>query len=78
MNTKYGKIIQPDGVNYLIHHLHYNKAYAQEYVDMLIKKMEDYIAKKRMDNRIAPLMTLEQMEIQLENMKKFQVVEVDI
>jgi hypothetical protein len=75
MDRKIGRIIQPDGVNYLIHSAHYSGQYAQEYVDMLIEKMEKYIDLKRAGGRVAPLMTLEQMEIQLGNMKKFEIVE---
>ena len=75
-----GKIIQPTGIKYLIQDLHYNKGYAQEYIDMLIdmliEKMEEYIELKRSGRRAAPLMTLEQMEVQLANIKKFQIVEV--
>lgn len=69
------RIIQPKGIKYLIQDLHYSKHQAQEYVDMLIEKMEGYIQVKRNGGRAAPLMTLEQMETQLENMKKFQIVE---
>lgn len=68
------KIIQPEGVKYLIQEYHYSKAYAQEYVDMLISKMERYIERKR-NGSLITLMSLEQMEIQLVNMKQFQVVE---
>jgi hypothetical protein len=74
---KYGKIIQPDGINYMIQELHYSTQYAQAYVDMLISKMESYIELKQQGKRVAPLMTLEQMKSQLEIMKKFKVVEVD-
>lgn len=75
MNRKLGRIIQPAGVNYLIQNLHYSRQHAQEYVNMLISKMERNIDLKRNGCRVAPLMTLEQMETQLENMKKFEVVE---
>lgn len=75
MEKRYGRIIQPEGVKYLIRDLHYNTHYAQEYVDMLIHKMESYIELKRQGKFRYSLMTLEQMETQLENMKKFQVVE---
>lgn len=68
------KIIQPANINYLIQTHHYNKQYAQEYVDMLIEKMERYIERKRNGSLIV-LMTLEQMETQLNNMKQFQIVE---
>ena len=71
----YGRITQPQGIHYLIQELHHSPEYAQGYVDMLIHKMEDYIVLKRQGKRVAPLMTLEQMEIQLENMKKFKVIE---
>jgi hypothetical protein len=71
-----GKIVQPPGIKYLIRDLHHNKRYAQEYVDMLIEKMERYIELKRQGARVAPLMTLEQMEAQLIVMKQFEVVEV--
>jgi hypothetical protein len=75
MDSKIARIIQPANVNYLIRNAHHNKYYAQEYVDMLIEKMERYIELKRAGGRVAPLMTLEQMEIQLENMKKFEIIE---
>jgi len=75
MSKAYGKILQPEGVNYLIQDLHYSTHYAQEYVDMLISKMEGYIQRKKRGANVAPLMTLAQMEAQLENMKKFKVVE---
>lgn len=74
--TKLGKIIQPNS-NYLIKSLHYSKFYAQEYKDMLISKMENYIELKKKGKSVAPLMTLEQMEMQLENMKQFIIIEVD-
>jgi hypothetical protein len=72
---KYARIVQPEGVKYMIQELHYTTEYAQSYIDMLISKMEDYIELKKRGKFIAPLMTLEQMEIQLENMKLFKVVE---
>ena len=70
------KIKQPEGINYMIQTHHYSKHYAQDYIDMLICKMERYIDLKRKGMRVAPLMTLEQMETQLENMRKFEIVEL--
>lgn len=70
------RIIQPEGIRYMIQEYHYTKEYAHEYIDMLINKMEKYIEMKRRGELIAPLMTLEQMELQLFNMKKFTVEEL--
>lgn len=69
-------IKQPDGVNYLIQSYHYSAGYAQEYKDMMIEKMETYIYRKKRGDHCAPLMTIGQMEEQLENMKKWEVVEI--
>lgn len=70
------RIIQPDNVRYMIQETHWSKGYAEVYINMLISKMENYIELKKQGKRIAPLMTLEQMEIQLGNMKKFTIEEV--
>ena len=70
------RIIQPDGIRYMISEYHYTKEGAEWYVNMLISKMEKYIGMKRRGERIAPLMTLGQMEIQLFNMRKFTVEEL--
>lgn len=72
------KIIQPDGIRYMIQEYHYNKYLAQEYIDMLIEKMENYIAKKKRGSFVAPLMTLEQMEVQLEVMRKFKIEDLSL
>ena len=40
------KIEQPEGIKYMIQDSFYTKAQAQEYIDMLIEKSEDYIEKK--------------------------------
>jgi hypothetical protein len=69
------RIIQPQGVNYMIEKTHHTKELAEQYVEMLISKMEKYITLKRQGKRIAPLMTLEQMETQLANMKQFTIEE---
>jgi len=70
------KIKQPEGIKNLIQEYHYSKDYAQSYIDMLVHKMENYIDQKRQGKRVAPLMTLEQMETQLEIMRKFEIVEL--
>jgi hypothetical protein len=67
------KIIQPVGINYMIQKWHYTREYAQEYIDMLISKSEDYISKKRRGLHVAPLMTVEQLETQLVNIKNFKI-----
>lgn len=67
------KIIQPEGIKYMIQEYHYNEDQARSYIDMLIEKSEIYIDKKKRGIRTAPLMTLEQLEIQLENIKKFVI-----
>lgn len=69
-------IKQPDGVNYLIQSYHYSLYYAQEYKDMMIEKMKNYIILKRQGRHVAPLMTLERMEKQLEVMEKWEVMEI--
>jgi hypothetical protein len=68
------KIEQPDGIRYMIQKYHYTHEHAQTYIDMLISKMENYIVRKRKGEFVAPLMTLNQMEIQLDNMRKFKIV----
>ena len=68
------RIIQPN-TNYMIQKVHWSKENAEIYLNMLITKMEKYIQIKKKGKRIAPLMTLEQMETQLKEMKKFQIVE---
>lgn len=75
MSKIYGRIIQPEGTHYMIQELHYSPEYAQDYVNSLIQQMEKYILLKQQGDKVAPLMTLEQMKIQLENMKQFKVVE---
>lgn len=69
------RIIQPEGIRYMIQEYHYSKESADKYINMLVNKMEKYIEIKRRGGRIATLMTLEQMEIQLFNMRKFTVEE---
>jgi len=70
------KILQPPGVRYLIQEGHYSQRDAQEYIDLLISQSERYISLKLMGKRVAPLMTIEQLEAQLENIKKFVIIEV--
>jgi hypothetical protein len=67
------KIIQPEGIKYMIQEYHYSEEYAQAYIDMLIEKSEMYIEKKKRGIRTAPLMTVEQLEIQLRNIRKFKI-----
>lgn len=71
------KIIQPEGINYMIQEYHYSEEQAQEYIDMLIEKSEAYIAKKKRGVFTAPLMTIEELEIQIENIKRFIIVKED-
>lgn len=71
------KIKQPDGIKYLIQTYFYHASDAQEYIDMLIAKSEEYINLKRSGKRVAPLMTLAQLEAQLVNIRKFQIVEIE-
>lgn len=71
------KIIQPEGIKYMIQEWHYSEEQAQEYINMLIEKSEAYIAKKKRGIRAAPLMTIEQLEIQLENIKSFIIAKED-
>lgn len=68
------RITQPN-TNYMIQKTHWSKELAESYLNMLISKMEKFIGMKKRGLRIAPLMTLEQMENQLKEMKTFQVVE---
>ena len=68
------RIIQPN-TNYMIQKTHWSKENAETYLNMLISKMEKYIGMKKRGKRIAPLMTLEQMELQLKEMKTFTVVD---
>lgn len=69
------KIIQPAGINYMIQKWHYTREYAQEYIDMLIEKSEDYIERKKRGQRCAPLMTVDQLETQLTNIRKFEIID---
>lgn len=69
------RIRQPNGIRYMIQEYHYSKNGAQDYIDMLIEKSEIYIARKRRGEFVAPLMTLEQLETQLLNIKQFEVVD---
>lgn len=71
------KIIQPEGIKYMIQEWHYSEEQAQEYIDMLIEKSEIYIDKKKRGIRAAPLMTIEQLEIQLENIRRFVIAKED-
>lgn len=68
------KIKQPDGVNYMIQTHFYSKRDAQEYINMLISKSNTYISQKRNGKFVAPLMTIEQLEIQLENIRLFEII----
>lgn len=76
LHTPRVKIKQPDGIKYLIQTYFYRESDAQEYIDMLISKSEEYINLKRSGKRVAPLMTLAQLEAQLVNIKKFEIVGV--
>lgn len=67
------KIIQPQGIKYMIQEYHYSLDQAQAYIDMLIEKSEAYIDKKKRGIRAAPLMTIEQLETQLENIRRFVI-----
>lgn len=71
------KIIQPEGIKYMIQEYHYSKQYAQDYIDMLIDKSDYYIAAKNAGKLVAPLMTVEQLKNQLDNIKKFKIIEID-
>lgn len=68
------KIKQPEGIKYMIQEYHYSKELAQEYIDMLIEKSEVYISKKRRGEKVAQMLTLEQLETQLDNIRKFEIV----
>lgn len=68
------RIIQPN-TNYMIQKVHWSKDNAEEYLNMLVFKMERYITMKQKGERVAPLMTLNQMKNQLKEMKKFKVIE---
>jgi DNA-binding LacI/PurR family transcriptional regulator len=70
------RIVQPNGIRYMISEYHYSRENAAEYLAMLISKMEDAIIIKKRGERIAPLMTLEQMEDQLKFMKQFIIVDI--
>ncbi len=69
-------IKQPKGFNYMIQEYHYSTFYAQEYKDMMINKMEKYILRKERGEHVAPLMTLERMEAQLEVMRQWEIVDI--
>ena len=77
MNNPRYKIIQPEGISYMIQSSFYQKEHAQAYIDMLISKMEKYILQKKAGKRVAPLMTLEKMETQLQVMKKFSILPIN-
>ena len=75
MSRVYGKIVQPDGTKYMIQETHYSLDLARDYLNMLIEKMQKYIKLKKQGKEVAPLMTLDQMESQLEIMKRFKIIE---
>ena len=70
------KIKQPDGIKYMIQEYHYSKDLAQEYIDMLISKSLVYIERKKKGEPVATLMTVEKLEVQLNNIKKFEILEL--
>lgn len=70
------KIKQPAGVNYLIQTHHYTRQYAEEYIDMLISQSKSYIEQKKRGKKVAPQITIEQLQTQLENIEKFEIEEV--
>ena len=76
MNEPKAKIIQPEGINYMIQSAFYTEDQAQKYINMLISKMEKYILLKKEGKRIAPLMTLNEMESQLKVMKQFYIINI--
>jgi hypothetical protein len=65
------KIKQPEGIHYMIQEYHYSESDAQDYINMLIEKSEVYISKKGRGEKVAQMLTLEQLETQLENIRKF-------
>lgn len=71
------QIQQPDGIKYMIQTHHYTEYQAQEYIDMLIEKTETYILKKNNGQRVAPLMTISQLEELLSNIKQFKIITVN-
>ena len=73
MNKPLVKIVQPEGIKYMIQEYHYSEDLAQGYIDMLIEQSEECITKKKRGMRVAPLMSLEQLETQLENIRKFVI-----
>lgn len=70
------RIVQ-DGTTYMIQTHFYSKQDAQGYIDSLIEQSEKYIAQKLAGKRVAPLMTVEKLQLQLENIKKFKIVEYE-
>jgi hypothetical protein len=68
------KIKQPEGINYMIQEYHYSESDAKDYINMLIEKSEVYISKKGRGEKVAQMLTLEQLETQLENIRKFEIV----
>lgn len=71
------KIIQPQGINYMIRKIHYSREQAQEYIDMLVDKSLKYMEKKRRGVFCAPLMTIDQINDQMQNILAFKIVECE-
>ena len=71
------RIVQPTGIRYMIQEFFYNKRQAQDYIEMLIEKSNKYINIKKVGGRAAPLMTIDELEQQLESIKKFKIIELE-
>lgn len=68
------KIKQPDGITYMIQEYHYSKELAQEYINMLITRSNIYIKRKTNGEFIASMLSVQQLEEQLRNIKKFEII----
>ena len=69
-------IKQPDGVNFLLKTHHYNRYYAQEYLDMLISKAQNYLDMRRSGKKVAQNVSTEKLEEKLENLTKCEIIDI--
>lgn len=71
-------IQQPEGCGYLIQTYHYSVEGAQAYIDSLVEQTHNYIAKAKSGKHrtSSPEAFIRKLEGQLENFKKFKIIEV--
>lgn len=69
-------IKQPDGVKYLLKEYHYTRFYAQEYLDMLISKTQEYLDMRLAGKKVVQHVSTKKLEETLANLKKCEVVDI--